>query len=199
MDATPRAGTIFIISAPSGTGKTTLIERLQKTHPEFHYPVTMTTRPMRPGEREGVDYYFVGRDEFERRRAAGDLVEWAVVYDNLYGVPRWELEVPVAAGKDVVFDVDTKGRDTLVARYSGTVSIFIAPPSLEALEARLRNRGANDPRDLARRLGEARAELERAASYDHIVVNDEVGRAYAELVRILEREREGRRGRVARG
>jgi guanylate kinase len=192
-------GTIFIISAPSGTGKTTLIERLKRAVSDLYYPVTMTTRAMRPGERDGVDYYFVDPAEFMRRVQAGQLVEWTTVYDRLYGVPRWELEKPISEGKDVLFDIDTKGRETLVERYDPTVSIFIAPPSIEELEVRLRKRGANDPKDLARRLEEASIEMGRADRYDYVVVNDSVDRAFEELKTIVLTERARRRGRVERG
>jgi guanylate kinase len=195
----PSRGTIFIISAPSGAGKTTLIDRIKQVFPDLYYPVTMTTRPMRTGERPGVDYYFVDRSEFERRVADGDLVEWTTVYDKLYGVPRWELEKPIAEGRDVLFDIDTKGRETLVAKYDRTVSVFISPPSLQALEDRLRRRGANDARDLARRLAEAEAEMGRAERYDYIVVNDSLEEAFEELKTILLTERARRRGRVERG
>jgi guanylate kinase len=192
-------GTIFIVSAPSGAGKTTLIEMVRKTLPDLYYPVTMTTRPIRKGEREGIDYYFVEEPEFRRRVAAGDLVEWTTVYGRLYGVPGWEIERPLADGKDLLFDIDTKGRETLVARYANAVSIFIAPPSMAALEARLVKRGANDPDDLARRLAEAQAEMARADRYDYVVVNDDVQRAFEELKEILLTERARRRGRVEGG
>src|SRR5512145_966030 len=101
-----RKGTIFVVSAPSGAGKTTLIEKVRAALPDLYFPVTMTTRLMRRGEREGVDYYFVDEAEFRRRVAAGDLVEWTTVYGRLYGVPRWEIERPLAEGKDLLFDID---------------------------------------------------------------------------------------------
>jgi guanylate kinase len=194
-----RKGTIFVVSAPSGAGKTTLIEKIRAALPDLYFPVTMTTRPMRRGEREGVDYYFVDEAEFRRRVAAGDLVEWTTVYGRLYGVPRWEIERPLAEGKDLLFDIDTKGRETLVGLYDNAVSIFISPPSIEALEARLRKRGANDPRDLERRLAEAEGEMARSARYDYVVVNEDVDRALRELTEILLTERARRRGRVEEG
>lgn len=194
----PPRGTIFIISAPSGTGKTTLIDRVKASFPDLYFPVTMTTRPMRPGETHTVDYYFVDREEFERRVAAGDLVEWTTVYGNLYGVPRWELEKPLGEGRDVLFDIDTKGRETLVARYEQSVSIFIAPPSLAALEERLRRRGVNDERDFARRLAEADLEMKRADRYDYVIVNDALDDAFEELKTVLLTERARRHSRVER-
>jgi guanylate kinase len=194
-----RKGTIFVVSAPSGAGKTTLIEKVRAALPDLYFPVTMTTRPMRRGEREGVDYYFVDEAEFRRRVAAGDLVEWTTVYGRLYGVPRWEIERPLAEGKDLLFDIDTKGRETLVGLYDNAVSIFISPPSLEALESRLRKRGANDPKDLERRLAEAEGEMARADRYDYVVVNEDVDRALRELTEILLTERARRRGRVEKG
>ncbi len=191
--------TIFIVSAPSGAGKTTLIEMVRKALPDLYYPVTMTTRSIRKGEREGVDYYFVDEAEFRRRVAAGDLVEWTTVYGRLYGVPGWEIERPLADGKDLLFDIDTQGRETLVGKYDNTVSIFVAPPTLAALEARLRKRGANEPRDLERRLAEAEAEMAKADRYDYVVVNADVDRAFEELKEILLTERARRRGRVEGG
>ncbi|MFN0151268.1 MAG: guanylate kinase [bacterium] len=191
-------GTIFIISAPSGTGKTTLIDRIKASLPDLYFPVTMTTRPMRPGESNAVDYYFVDRADFRRHVAADELVEWATVYGNLYGVPRWELEKPISEGRDVLFDIDTQGRETLVARYAHSVSIFIAPPNLAALEERLRRRGLNDERDLTRRLAEAEIEMKRADRYDYIIVNDSLDDAFEELKTILLTERARRRGRVER-
>jgi len=191
-------GTIFIISAPSGTGKTTLIDRVKASFPDLYFPVTMTTRPMRPGETHAVDYYFVDRAEFERRVGVGDLVEWTTVYGNLYGVPKWELEKPLGEGRDVLFDIDTKGRETLVASYEQTVSIFIAPPSLAVLEERLRRRGVNDEQDFTRRLAEADLEMKRAERYDYIIVNDALDEAFEELKTVLLTERARRRSRVER-
>lgn len=192
-------GTIFIVSAPSGAGKTTLIEMIRTALPDLYYPVTMTTRAMRAGEREGIDYFFVDEAEFRRRIAAGDLAEWTTVYGRLYGVPRSEIERPLAEGKDLLFDIDTKGRETIVGIYDNTVSIFIAPPSVEALERRLQKRGANDPSDLQRRLSEAEREMGQARLYDYIVVNDEVARAFEELKEILLTERARGRGHVEGG
>lgn len=189
-------GTIFILSAPSGAGKTTLIEMVRGFLPDLYFPVTMTTRPIRAGEREGVDYYFVPEEEFRRRIAASDLVEWTTVYGRLYGVPRSEIERPLAEGKDLLFDIDTKGRETLVGLYDNAVSIFVAPPSLQVLEERLRKRGANEGADLDRRLAEAAGEMAKAERYDYVVVNDRVERAFEELKEILLLERARRRGRV---
>ena len=199
MPSLTAKGTIFIVSAPSGAGKTTLIEMVRKTLPDLYYPVTMTTRRIRKGEREGVDYYFVDEAEFRRRVASGDLVEWTTVYGRLYGVPGWEIERPLADGKDLLFDIDTKGRETIVGKYDNTVSIFVAPPSLAALEARLKKRGANEPSDLERRLAEAEAEMAKADRYDYVVVNADVDRAFEEIKEILLTERARRRGRVEGG
>lgn len=189
-------GTIFILSAPSGAGKTTLIEMVRAFLPDLYLPVTMTTRAMRKGEREGVDYYFVDEAEFRRRVDAGDLVEWTTVYGRLYGVPRWEIERPLAEGKDLLFDVDTKGRETLVRLYDNCVSVFVTPPSLQALEERLRGRGDTPEADLERRLTEAAGEMTQAARYDYVVVNDRAERAFEELKEILLFERARRRDRV---
>lgn len=197
MSLPPSPGTIFIISAPSGTGKTTLIDRVKARFPDIAFPVTMTTRPMRPGECDGVDYHFVDRERFMAHVAAGDLVEWTTVYDRLYGVPRSELEIPLAAGRDVLFDIDTKGRETVVGKYPGAVSIFIAPPSIEELERRLKKRGQNEGKDLENRLAEAAREIARASRYDHVILNDDIERAYAELSGILAKEQSKRRGGVA--
>jgi guanylate kinase len=203
-DTSPMAGSstqgiAFIISAPSGAGKSTLIDKVRGFLPDLYFPVTMTTRAMRKGERQGVDYDFVDEDEFRRRIAAGDLVEWTTVYGKLYGVPRREIEKPLAEGKDLLFDVDTKGRETIVSRYDNTVSIFVAPPSLAALEDRLKKRGANDPRDLERRLADAAGEMAQAARYDYVVVNDRIERAFEELKEIILLERARRRSRVEGG
>lgn len=191
-----RRGGLYVMSAPSGAGKNALLAEVRRREPLLASTVSVTTRAPRPGERDGADYYFWDRAEFTRRAAAGDFAEWAEVHGNLYGTLRSELERCLDGGGDVILELDVQGMRSLKRAHPGAVSIFLAPPSLEELERRLRGRGTNDEADIALRLGNARVEMAAMGEFDHVVVNDTIDRAAAEMVDILAARRSGTRTRT---
>ncbi|HEU0222048.1 MAG TPA: guanylate kinase [Paracoccaceae bacterium] len=186
-----RKGLLIILSSPSGAGKTTLARRLLATDSEVSFSISATTRLPRPGEEDGREYYFRSREEFEAMIAAGEMLEWAEVFGNLYGSPRRPVEEKVAAGRDVLFDVDWQGGQQIRNSPLGdaTVSIFILPPSIPGLEARLRARGQDDDAVIRRRMAAARAEISHWAEYDYVLVNDDLDRSERELRAIVAAER----------
>lgn len=184
----PAGRGLVVISGPSGSGKTTIVDRLER-EPGVEVAVTATTRPKRPGEQDGVDYHFLDRAEFQRRIARGDFVEHKEVFGNghLYGSLKAPLEEALRAGdRYYVLEIDVEGgHDLREQGYRGTY-LFIAPPSLEELERRIRNRGSGESDDaVRRRIDKARLELARKDTYDHVIVNDDLERAYAEVRSIL--------------
>lgn len=182
-------GNLIVVSAPSGTGKHTILERVLRDDPRLEYSISATSRPPRPGEVDGREYYFLTRDEFQRRVGAGDFVEWAEVHGNLYGTLREELERRTAQGRDVVLEVDVQGMRHFRNSSLDPVTVFVAPPSLDELEHRLRGRGSEKPEDVALRLKNAREEMAARHSFDYIVINDEVARAVADLQAIIRAQR----------
>lgn len=180
---------LLVLSAPSGGGKTTITKALLSARKDLGYSVSATTRPPREGEREGVDYYFVSREEFLRRREAGDFIESAEYSGNLYGTLRSEIERILAQGQHAVLDIEIRGARQIRTKYSGeTVSIFIMPPSAEALLERLGGRGTDRAPDLKKRLLRAVEEVREAPHYDYVVVNVEKKRATAEVAAIIDAE-----------
>ena len=167
--STPR---IFIISGPSGVGKDSVIEQLRETFPSAQYVVTATTRPMRPGEIDGVHYVFLTKDEFLSRIEQNDFIENATVYENHYGVPRSPIVEGLKQGRDVIIKVDVKGAATLRRLIQNTISIFLAPESMEALLTRLRDRKTDDPEVLMKRFKTASAELSEVKHFDYVVFNE---------------------------
>ena len=186
----PRSSVPFlvVVSGPSGVGKTTLIDRLLATDPLTRRCITATTRAPRTGEIEGAHYFFVSRPRFEAMKA-GELVEWAEVHGESYGVPRAYLDRERDAGHDVVLNIDIQGGDRVKQVFPDAAMVFILPPSFDALEARLRGRGDVPAEDLAIRLANAQTELAAAARYEYLVVNDDLNRAAAELAAIVVAER----------
>ncbi len=178
-------GLLIVISAPSGTGKTTLAHMLLKAFPNMEFSVSYTTRKPRLGEVNGKDYFFVDRDTFERMIEEGDFLEWAEVYGNLYGTSRSQVLKALNEGKDVLLDIDTQGALQVKKNFPEAVLIFILPPSLKELERRLRSRGTDDEETIERRLKTARVEIERAPLYDYIVVNDVLEEAFEKLKSIV--------------
>jgi guanylate kinase len=176
---------VFVITGPSGVGKGTLIRSLRQQVPELEVSVSATTRPPRPGEVDGVDYHFLSEAEFDRRLAAGDFVEHASYSGHRYGTLRSELEGRSAAGAPVVLEIEIQGARQVRDAMPEAAQVFIAPPSLEALKARLVGRGTNSPRDMEARLRTAREELAARDEFPHVVVNDRLERAVAELVAIV--------------
>lgn len=184
--AGPPDGLLFVVSGPSGAGKTVLCNQARERLPGLVYSISATSRPPRGEERDGVDYFFRSREEMQRQIAAEELVEWAEVHGNFYGTPRAFLAGHLAAGRAVLLNIDVQGAQKIRARFPrDAVMFFIMPPSLAVLEERLRARHQDGEEAMQRRLANARLEMAAAARYDHIVVNDDLGRAAAELVDIM--------------
>ena len=182
-------GNIFVISAASGTGKTTLIARLLQHHSDIRVSVSHTTRAPRRGEENGKHYHFVSVTEFERMIEEGQFVEYAKVYGNYYGTSTQSLESLTRQGVDVILEIDTQGAEQIRRLLPQAYSIFIAPPSLTTLEQRLRQRAADAPQVIAVRLAEARNEIEQARLFDYLVVNDDLTAAEAALLHIIKSQR----------
>ena len=167
-----RRGLLFVVSAPSGTGKTTVVERLVQVIPDLSLSRSYTSRQKRVGEADGVDYNFITRTRFEQMIAADDFLEWAEVFGNLYGTCAVDAERDLAAGRDVVLVIDVQGARQVRIRYDGTVGIFVMPPSFATLEQRLRGRSKDPEPAIQRRLQTARDEVAAFAEYDYVVVNE---------------------------
>lgn len=182
-------GLLFIVSAPSGAGKTTLVERLVEQVPHLKMSRSFTSRAARQGETDGVDYNFVSRERFEAMAAANEFLEWADVFGNLYGTGAADTEHLLAAGEDVVLVIDVQGARKVRARGLQTCAVFVMPPSFEVLERRLRGRSKDSEEAIQRRLQVARAEVAAFTEYDFVVVNDEVGAAVDRLRGIVVGER----------
>lgn len=182
-------GELFVLSAPSGVGKTTLIKRLFESYPEvaekLTFAVSHTTRPPRPGEVDGKDYHFVARSTFEAMVQADGFLEWAVVHDHLYGTSRQAVEGLQAEGLDVLLDIDVQGGATLRRTLPEAPSIFILPPSYEVLEARLRGRASDSEEQISRRLATSIQEVRDVIHYDYVIVNGELDRACQSLASIF--------------
>ena len=176
---------IFVVTAPSGTGKTTLIRRLLEDLPDVEFSVSYTTRPIRAGEREGVDYHFIKRDEFDRMVSNGAFLEWAEVHGQRYGTSAKLVDDGLHRGKDVLLDVDTQGAASVRRLRGDAVLIFILPPDFETLKKRLAGRGLESSAEVERRIRNARAEVERCAEFDYVVINESVDEALVRLEAIL--------------
>ena len=174
-------GCLFIIAAPSGAGKTTLVRELLARDPALKLSVSFTTRAARPGERDGVDYHFVSRDRFGAMREAGEFLEWAEVHGNLYATSRAWLEGEMAAGRDIVLEIDCQGAMQVRLAFREAVGIFILPPSIEELEQRLVGRGQDRADVIARRLANARGEMHHVGDFNYVIINKELRSAADEL------------------
>lgn len=179
--ATLRFGVPLIICAPSGTGKTTLVQRLRQEFPNFAYSVSCTTRAPRGQEVDGKDYHFLSVEEFLRRRDAGAFAEWANVHGNYYGTPLGPVLDTLKAGRDLLFDIDVQGAAQLHLSLPRGVYVFLLPPSMSELERRLRGRGTDEEASIARRLANADAEIRQAHWFDAWIVNDDLDAAYDHL------------------
>lgn len=184
-----REGIIFILSAPSGTGKTTLIKGLRAAYPELRLSISCTTRERRQGEMHGSDYYFVGVKKFAAMKAKGDFAEWAKVHDFLYGTPRRPLDQSIRLGRDILLDIDVQGARTIKRKYPQAVSIFLVPPSWRELQRRLARRGTDGQEIIRRRLLNARSEIRDIIKYDYYVVNRQLEESLTLLESIVEAER----------
>jgi guanylate kinase len=197
FDGVERRGLMFVLSSPSGAGKTTLSRLLTERMPGLRMSVSVTTRPKRPGEVEGKDYLFVDKARFEQMVKRHELLEWATVFDNRYGTPRAPVEAALSAGQDVLFDIDWQGTQQLREKArADVVSVFILPPSADDLERRLHSR-AQDTRQVIRsRMSRASHEMSHWAEYDYIVINRDIDEAFAEVQSILKAERLKRERRI---
>jgi guanylate kinase len=194
-DATmvPRRGLLLIVSSPSGAGKTTLTRLLLQEDKEIHLSVSVTTRPKRPSEVEGIHYHFIDAGRFEEMRERGELLESAKVHGNYYGTPKAAVEKALAQGHDMLFDIDWQGTQQIYSEMrSDIVSVFVLPPSASELKSRLERRAEDSAEVIARRLQNARVEIGHWAEYDYVLVNSDLDDTFTELKRILASERKKR-------
>ncbi len=180
---------LFVISGPSGVGKGTVVARLVDSLPDLWVSRSVTTRLPRDGERDGVDYYFVDEDRFRELQRHGELLEWATVHGYLYGTPKQAVEQKLREGKDVLLEIDVQGAFQVKDRFAEAVTIFLEPPSLDELERRIVARGKEGSEEVRRRLETARRELAEKDRFDHVVMNDNLEDAVAEVRRIIEESR----------
>jgi len=184
-----RRGLLFIVSAPSGAGKTTLVEHLVQILPHLRMSRSYTSRARRPGERDGIDYHFISRSQFEDMITAGAFLEWADVFGNLYGTAAADTAALMATGQDVVMVIDVQGARQVKAHGIDHTSIFVLPPSFPVLERRLRGRSKDTEEQMQRRLATARAEVPSYVEYDYVVVNDQLEPTVVRLQEIIAAER----------
>jgi guanylate kinase len=185
-----RRGFVFILSSPSGAGKTTLARRLLEADSNFVLSVSATTRPARPGERDGVDYRFVGEAEFERMVSADEFLEYADVFGHRYGTPAPPVYQALEAGRDILFDIDWQGTQQVVQKIpSDVVSAFLLPPSVDELHRRLKARAQDSDTVVSRRMADAVREISHWTEYDYVLINDDIDACMADLVAIIEIER----------
>ncbi|MHB1126154.1 MAG: guanylate kinase [Bacillota bacterium] len=185
----PEQGLLIVLSGPSGAGKGTLCQALLSVLPNLYYSISITTRHPRPGEREGINYFFAGREKFQQMLAEDEFLEWAEVYGNYYGTPRAPVEDQLRQGKDVILEIDIQGALQIKSKFSQGVFIFIVPPSLQELEKRIVKRDSDSPEAIRRRLSSVTQEMCYLSEYDYVVVNDLVDAAVAKLLAIIQAEK----------
>lgn len=188
---TKQQAKLFVIAAPSGAGKTTLVQALIKKNPELRFSISYTTRPQRSNEVDGADYIFVGREKFDTLRDQGEMLEHAEVFDNNYGTSRTQVADHLTAGHNVLLEIDWQGARQVRASMPECVSVFILPPSLAELERRLRDRRTDAPAVIERRLRDALSDMSHWDEFDHVVINDDLGQAVAALQAVLDNHGEG--------
>jgi guanylate kinase len=183
------SGKLFILSAPSGTGKTSLTKALLRVNINLWLSISYTSRPIRPGEVEGHDYYFVERKVFEQMLGNGEFIESAEVYGNLYGTSQKWINETIDSGKDVLLEIDSQGAQQVRKIFSNVVSIFVLPPSLEVLESRLEDRNQDSKEVIAKRMDAAKEEISHVSEYDYVIINDNMDIALRDLVCVVQSER----------
>ena len=189
-DTLQRRGLMFILSSPSGAGKTTIARKLLAHDPEIRMSVSATTRPMRPGEVDGKDYHFVTQAEFDLMVEAGEFLEWATVFGHSYGTPKAQVKAGIREGHDFLFDIDWQGTQQLYQKdQQDVVRVFILPPSIDELRRRLTGRGTDSAEVIQSRMDRARAEISHWDGYDYVVVNDDIEACFAKVCEILAAER----------
>ena len=189
-------GKLFVIAAPSGAGKTSLVRALMQRRPELRFSISYTTRQQRPTERDGHDYFFVDKAQFERMVAAGEFLEHARVFDNYYGTSRAQVEQILERGQDVLLEIDWQGARQVRERAPESHSIFILPPSVAELERRLRGRKSDSEAVIARRLNDALGDMTHWHEFDHLIVNDDFDRALERLAGVVSGREQGARTRL---
>ncbi len=182
----PGAGSLFVIVAPSGAGKTSLVRAMMNERPAVELSISCTTRAPRPGESDGRDYWFIDRAEFEQRRDAGEFLEWAEVHGNLYGTSRQWIASRIAAGKDIVLEIDWQGAVQVQQLFPDAIGVFIAPPSMETLRERLERRGQDSDEVIERRMTAARGELDQAHRFQYVIINQEFATALQQLICLVD-------------
>ena len=189
-DTLHRRGLMFILSSPSGAGKTTIAKRILAEDGHIRLSVSYTTRPIRPGEVHGIDYLFVDSDEFQRKVDDGEFLEWAEVFGHLYGTPKAEIKAGLKAGHDYLFDIDWQGTQQLYQRMEvDVVRVFLLPPSIGELERRLASRGTDSAEVVTDRMARARSEISHWDGYDYVVINDNIDACFDKVTGILHSER----------
>jgi len=192
-----RRGVLFALSSPSGAGKTTISKKMLASDPDIALSISATTRPMRPGEQDGVDYHFVDVETFKQMAADGEFLEWAHVFGHRYGTPRARVDELLDAGKDVLFDIDWQGAQQLYQEAGpDVVRVFVLPPTMEELERRLRSRKTDSDEVIAARMARAANEISHWDGYDYVLINDDVDDCYGEVMAILRAERLKRRRQI---
>lgn len=176
---------LVVMSGPSGSGKDTVAQRLMQLHPEIEISISATSRPMRPGEAEGVNYYYLTREAFEQRIEAGQILEYTEYCSNYYGTPKAEVDRRIATGTTVLLVIEVVGAGNIKRSYPGSTTVFVRPPSYEELEERLRGRGTESEEAIQKRLARAVEEMNYAADYDEVVINAQVDECAEEIYRII--------------
>ena len=191
-------GTLFIVAAPSGAGKSSIVNACLARDPNIALSISFTSRPPRPGERHAEHYHFIGAEQFQAMVDAGDFFEWANVHGDLKGTARQSVEPQLAAGRDVLLEIDWQGARQVRAKVPGAISVFILPPSREALEQRMRKRGQDSEEVIARRLAAAREEMSHYGEFDYVIVNEDFETAVAEMGAVFTASRLRKDAQVAR-
>ena len=181
----PNKGALFVVTGASGTGKTTLVKAALSRFPSIGFSVSATTRQPRSGERNGIDYHFLGPSDFQTKIDAGDFLEWANVYGNFYGTLKSPVEQAIAKGESILLDIDYQGAEQVRKNAPDSVSVFILPPNLEALEKRLRGRNTDSETIIQRRMSEAKSQLAHCCDFDYLVINDDLDSSHDQFQSIL--------------